>query len=252
LTFERFSFWATLMLLPIAGAMAASLTDRFKTKATVGLALAAGCTFAVAVAWPTFRPMHLDSALRVDEVAAFLNRDGHDKYRYLTLGFSNKLSRLSTFTEAGTVDGDYNSARLLPEMTQYGSAQLTNSKYYGSAGMDSLRAMLKHADRYGLKWVFVRDPYYEPLLAFAGWRVVDQFQRGAITVWSKDDVPPAMPGDITLRPPAWQGVLWGTLPIGISVLAVFFVLLLPERQRTARTVEFPSQEAAPIYVRGAQ
>jgi hypothetical protein len=30
------------------------------------------------------------------------------------------------------------------------------------------------------------------------------------------------------------------------------VLLLPERQRAARTVEFPSQEAAPIYVRGAQ
>jgi hypothetical protein len=252
LTFERFTFWATLMALPIAGAIAVDLVDRFNMKAVVGLAIAAGATCALAVAWTTFSPYHPDTSLKVDAVAAFLNRDGHDKYRYLTLGFANQISRLSTLTDAGTVDGDYNSARLLPEMTGYGSAQLTSSKFYGNAGMESLRAMLKHADRYGLKWVFVHDPYYEPLLAFAGWRMVDQFDRGVITVWSKDDVPPAQPGELNLRPALWQGLLWGTLPMGSSIVALLFVLLLPDRQPIAQMVKFVSEEPASIYVPGVK
>ena len=99
--------------------------------------------------------------------------------------------RVSTYTSAGSVDGDYNSARLLPEMTHYGSAQLTNAKFYGSAGMASLRSMLEHANRYGLKYIFVHDPYYEPLLTFVGWRKIETFNNGEITAWSKDDVPPA-------------------------------------------------------------
>ena len=49
-------------------------------------------------------------------------------------------------------------------MTRYGSAQLTNAKFYATAGMESLRSMLKHANQYGLKYVFVHGPYHEPLL----------------------------------------------------------------------------------------
>ena len=48
----------------------------------------------------------------------WLNRDGHDKYRYITLGFGNKLSRLAIMTDASSVDGESNSARMLPELTQ--------------------------------------------------------------------------------------------------------------------------------------
>src|SRR5439155_807 len=82
---------------------------------------------------------------------------GHDRYRYLTLGFGNALPKVSTYANANSVDGEYNSARLLPEMTHYGSAQLTSPKFFGTAGMASLRAMLKHANNYGLKYSFVPD-----------------------------------------------------------------------------------------------
>ena len=51
-------------------------------------------------------------------VANWLNRDGHDQYRYITLGFGNKLSRLAMLTDAGSVDGEWNSGRMLPELTQ--------------------------------------------------------------------------------------------------------------------------------------
>jgi hypothetical protein len=32
-------------------------------------------------------------------------------------------------------------------------------------------------------------------------------------------------------PPAWQGLLWGTLPIGSSILAILLVLIPDKRRR---------------------
>jgi hypothetical protein len=234
LTFERFTFWATLMVMPIVGLLAIELLDRFRAKAAVALSLMAVITIGAALYWLNANPFRPTATMNVKPVIAFLNRDGHDTYRYLTLGFGSELAQVSTYTDASSVDGDYNSARLLPEMTHYGSAQLTNAKFYGSAGMASLRAMLEHANRYGLKYIFVHDRYYEPLLTFAGWRKTETFDAGEISAWSKDDVPPAHRIDSDAIPPAWMGLLWGTLPIGVSVLAIFLVLFLPARQRIIR------------------
>jgi hypothetical protein len=238
LTFERFTFWATLMAMPLVGVLAAQLLDRFQAKAAVALSLAAVGSIGAALWWLGANPYRPAGQMNVEPVIAFLNRDGHDSYRYLTLGFGSQLAKVSTYTSAGSVDGDYNSARLLPEMTHYGSAQLTNAKFYGTAGMASLRAMLAHANRYGLKFVFVHDPYYEPLLTFVGWRKIETFNNGEITAWSKDDVPPAhqIPSDAIPAP--WQGLLWGTLPIGVSFLAIFLELLLPEQRRMPLGVGF--------------
>ncbi len=107
-----------------------------------------------------------------------MNRDDHAKFRYITLGFGSQFAKVSTYANAGSVDGDYNSARLLPEMTAYGAGQLYNAKYFGASGMEALRAMLKHADQYGLRYIFVHDRYYEPLLAFAGWRQAESYDNG--------------------------------------------------------------------------
>lgn len=245
LTFERFTFWATLMAMPIVGLLAVELLERFQAKAAVALSLAAVATIGAALAWLTANPYRPTATVDARPVIAFLNRDGHDAYRYLTLGFGSQLAQVSTYTNASSVDGDYNSARLLPEMTHYGSAQLTNSKFYGSAGMASLRAMLAHANRYGLKYVFVHDSYYEPLLTFVGWRKTETFDNGQITAWSKDDVPPAHRIDSDAIPPAWMGLLWGTAPVGVSVLAIFLVLLLPARQPVRRPIESPHPISEP-------
>jgi hypothetical protein len=231
LTFERFTFWATLLAMPLVGMLAVELLDRFRNKAAVALSLAAVATVGAALWWLNGNPYRPTGTTNVDPVIAFLNRDGHDAYRYVTLGFGSELAKVSTYSSAGSVDGDYNSARLLPEMTHYGSAQLTNAKFYGSAGMASLRAMLEHANRYGLKYVFVHDSYYEPLLTFVGWRKIETFGSGEITAWSKDDVPPAHKIESDAIPAPWQGLLWGILPIGVSFLAIFLEVLLPEGRR---------------------
>ena len=229
LTMERFSYWATLLSLPIVGVLAAELIERFRLRAAVCLTIAAAATCGLAVAWVSYRPADA-ATFKVDSVAAWLNRDGHDQYRYVTLGFGNKIPRLAMMTDASSVDGEWNSGRLLPELTRYGGAELTSSKYFGEAGLNALRAMLQHADRYGLKWVFVRDPYYDPLLKFAGWRRVDELEDNTVIVWSKDGVPPATPVNAPQMPPHWQGVLWGTLPFGSSLLAIL-VIFIPDRQR---------------------
>jgi hypothetical protein len=229
LTMERFSYWASLLSLPIVGLLAAELVERFRMRAAVCLTVAAAITCALAVAWVSYRPADA-SNFKVDSVAAWLNRDGHDQYRYVTLGFGNKIARLAMMTDASSVDGEWNSGRMLPELTRHGGGALTSSKYFGKSGLDALRAMLQHADRYGLKWVFVRDPYYDPLLKFGGWRRVDELDDNTVIVWSKDGVPPATPVNAPQMPPHWQGVLWGTLPFGSSLLAIL-VVLIPEGRR---------------------
>jgi hypothetical protein len=229
LTYERFTLWATLLALPIVGLLVEDVLDRFRDVGAFAVTTAAVLTLALAVGWTNWSPFHTTGGLNVDSVVSFLNRDGHDQYRYLTLGFGNALSKVSTYSTANSVDGEYNSARLLPEMTRFGAAQLTSAKFFGAAGMDSLRAMLQHANRYGLKFIFVHDTFYNPLLVFAGWRQIETYESGAITAWSKDDVPPArkIPSDSVPAP--WEGLLWGTLPIGTSILAILFALLLPEK-----------------------
>ncbi len=252
LTFERFTFWATLMCLPIVGLLCARLIDRYAMKAIAALTVAAVFTFSMAVAWMTFHPINT-APFNVNNVVNFLNRDGHNKFRYLTLGFGAQFSQVSTLSDASTVDGDYNSARLLPELTQYGSARLDNAKYYGTAGMESLRAMLKHANQYGLKYIFVRDRYYEPLLAFAGWRQVEAYENGNVTLWSKEDIVAAQPVHSSGMPTRLQSIAWGTLPMGCSLLAIALVLLWPERRRVADTMEFrPTAAPSPVTLREAK
>jgi hypothetical protein len=228
ITMERFSYWAALLALPFVGLLASELLDRYRMRAAIGLAIAAACTCAFAVAWVTIRPAE-GASVEVDSVAAWLNRDGHDRYRYITLGFGDKIARLAVLTDASSVDGDWNSGRMLPELTAHGAGSLSSSKYFGKSGVDALTAILHHADYYSVKWVFMRDPYYEPLLSFAGWRRVDTLEDKTITVWGKDGVPPAVPLNAPQMPTRLQGLMWGIFPFGSSLLAIL-VVLIPEKK----------------------
>ncbi len=238
LTMERFTYWATLLALPFVGLLVMELVDRFGMRAIVGVATAGALTCGLAVAWASYRPADAED-FDVSTVASWLNRDGHDNYRYVTLGFGNKISRLAMLTDASSVDGEWNSGRMLPELTEHGGGALTSSKYFGQSGLDALSAILHHADRYGLRWVFVRDPYYEPLLVFAGWRRVDDLEDRTITIWSKDGVPPATALNAAQMPPPWQGLMWGILPIGSSIVALL-VLLIPSKQPGEQLVTQPA------------
>jgi hypothetical protein len=240
LTMERFAYWALLLALPFIGLFASELIARYRTRAAVVLTALAAGTCALAAAWTSYKPADDSTqAFNVDTVADWLSRDGHDQYRYITLGFGNQISHLARLTTANSVDGEWNSGRMLPELTHYGGAALTNAKYFDRAGLDSLRAVLMHADRYGLKWVIVHDPFYDTLLDFAGWRPVDSLDNRTVIIWSKDGVPPAAPRNAPQIPPHWQGIMWGTLPFGSSILAILVVFIPEKRRREESLEEFP-------------
>src|SRR5437868_13747952 len=105
--------------------------------------------------------------------------------------------------------------------------------------------MMNQANRYDLKYVFLYDQYYHPLLEFTGWRKIDTFASCIITAWSKESVPPAHQIPSNAVPTHLESVIWGTLPMASSILAIFFVLALPERRRFAETLEFPA--SSPVY-----
>jgi hypothetical protein len=232
LTFERFTFWALLLAMPFVGLLAVHLINRFRVAAAAALFLLVVGWGCFATAWNVYFPL-IGAPINVDPVIQFLNENGHDRYRYLTLGFANALSRIACYTNASSVDGEYNSGRSLPEMTLHGSAQLSSAKFYGTDGIASLEAMLRHAPRYGLRYIFVADAYYEPLLTFAGWRQIETLNKGQITVWTNPDIPYATPIASPLRPPRWQGYMWGTLPFGVSILTI--VLAAVRKRKKVRT-----------------
>ncbi len=245
ITMERFSYWASLLALPLVGLMASELVSRFRLRAALPLGVAAAFTCALAVCWSTYFPPE-GAGFKIDSCAQWLNRDGHDRYRYITLGFGNQMARLAMLTDAGSVDGEWNSGRMLPELQAHGSGALTDAKYFGDAGLDALRAMLHHADRYGIRWVFVKDHYYDPLLSFAGWRHVDTLENNTVYLWANDSVPPATPVNAPQRPPRWQGLWWGTLPFGTSLLALLLVLIPGEPIRSVSDVEPAEEEEEPV------
>ncbi len=238
LTFERFTFWALLLAMPFVGLLASYLVDRFRAGAAGTLVVAAVASGCMAVAWNVYFPL-IGAPLNVDPVVKFLNENGHDRYRYLTLGFANSLSVVACYSNAPSVDGEYNSGRTLPEMTLHGSAQMSSAKFYGTEGMLALRGMLKHATRYGLRYIFVADAYYEPLLTFSGWRQIDSFNHGGITVWVNPAIPEAKPIPSPLRPTHWQGIMWGTLPVGVSLLTMM-IALLQARKAVRTTADAPA------------
>ena len=224
LTFERFTFWALLLALPFVGMMAVHLIDRYRAAAAGVLAGAIIASGSLAVAWNLYFPL-IGPEPDVVPIVKFLNTQGRDKYRYLTLGYANAMSKIVCYTEAPSVDGEYNSARTIPELTKHGVAQLSSAKFYHTEGMLALSEMLRHAPRYGLRYIFVHDSFYNPILTFAGWRQIDSFNDGETTVWTTIGIPPATTIPSPLRPPRWQGIMWGTIPFGTSLVTIALALL---------------------------
>src|SRR3984893_13455630 len=137
LTFERFTFWALLLAMPFVGMLAAHLIDRYRTAAASLLVAAVVASGSLSVARNVYFPL-IGPQPDVTPIVKFLNEPGHDQYRYLTLGYANAMSKIACYTNAPSIDGEYNSARTLPELTQHGEGQLSSAKFYHSDGMLAL------------------------------------------------------------------------------------------------------------------
>ena len=236
LTLDRFSFWGSILVLPFLGQMYFGLifgrSGRFievmfgtplKTLIVFG-SLASFVLVSVFISltssYKALQPRSIDP----DPITNFMETDEHDRWRYLTLGFGDQFAYLSAHTHAQSVDGNYHSARRLPEMTAYSVERLENAKYLGVAGLGSLQQFLIEAERYSLKYVFSNDAFYDPILYFSGWNALQRLPNN-IVVWEKPNVSPLPIITPRKNIPFAHRMMWGILPISalfIGYTIIFF------------------------------
>lgn len=233
LTLDRFTLWATIIVIPIFGEFIYRLADgdlklllQHKLGSVyhriIGAFLAIGLLFMVVFTMSLgyFRPFQ-PAQINMLPVINFLNEDQHDNWRYLTLGFGDQMAWLAAQSKALTVDGNYHSARRLPELTSRAVERLENSKFRGIEGLGSLQQFLTVPDKYHLKYIFSNDKFYDPLLYFCGWQRVSRLDNG-IMVWEKLNIKPlpsVLPKDKSSR---FLNLLWGIVPL-LTVIIAFIL-----------------------------
>ena len=231
LTLDRFTFWATIIAIPFMGQLLYSLTEgklsqvitqtsgkiihrTIIVSTLTSMVVAAGLT----INFSNYKSLQPDT-VDIDPIVKFLGTDGHERWRFMTLGFGDQMAWLSAHTDALSVDGNYHSARRLPELTSRAVERIENSKYLGEEGLLALRDFLSNPEKYHLKYVFSNDKFYEPLLFFYGWKKLKPLENN-IDIWERKDIPP-LPTILPKKDiPLIQKLLWGTLPIGSLIFAL--------------------------------
>jgi hypothetical protein len=238
LTLDRFTFWATISILPFAGQIAQRIfsnrslltaspdrsSDRRIRIARIVRVGACAAYIVVAVFCANlsaYRPLQ-PAAIDPGPIVRFLEHDEHARWRYLTLGFGDQMAWVSAQTTAESVDGNYHSARRLPELTSSPLERLSGAKYSGVAGLGSLQQFLAYPEKYHLKFIFSVDHFYDPLLAASGWQHFEPLENG-VALWQHDDVSPLPVVRTQPELAAWERVMWGIIPI--SALSLALVLL---------------------------
>ena len=232
LTLDRFTFWATICLVPLLGELVVSLRsgglakylkEQFGTVTWRGVQitlLLAYFIISILTANLTQFRQFEPKAIETQPIVNFLGKDQHSRWRYLTLGFGDQMAWLAAQTTTTTVDGNYNSARRLPELTTSPVERLEGAKYSGIAGIGSLQQILAMPEKYNLKFVFSNDQFYDPLLYFSGWHRLQRLENG-IMVWERADIPP-LPEVLPRKDiPVYQSVMWGIVPMTAIFLALF-------------------------------
>lgn len=233
LTLDRFTLWASIMSLPMFGEFTYRLISgdlrefifkrygvMYRKIITGALASLFIITAVFTISLGYFRPSQ-PQKIKMLPIVNFLNQDQHDQWRYLPLGFGDQIAWLSTQTNALTIDGNYHSARRLPELTTRAIERLENSKFKGVEGIGSLQQFLTVPEKYNLKYIFSNDKFYDPILYFSGWQRLQYLENG-IMVWEKLNIPPMS----SILPkediPLFQKIMWGVIPM-LTVLAAFIL-----------------------------
>ena len=235
LTLDRFGFWASIIAIPyishflvafIGGSVKKYWTGMHGETSHFLISGLSGFSYLLFIIYifhlASFRPLQ-PKAVEIEPIINFLNRDDHMRWRFLTLGFGDQMAWLSSNTLAATIDGNYHSARRLPEMTSRAVERLENAKYLMEEGMASLDDFLTKAEKYQLKYVFSNDRYYDPLLFYSGWNRTIRLENG-IMVWEKGNISTIQPVKPTELNPVLKK-MWGILPLSVLFVAIALTMI---------------------------
>jgi hypothetical protein len=209
LTYDRFAFWASLLLLPLFGMIVILLRRQRSRGMRRKIFLTLGATSLIVGLVTMFLPLQ-PGVVDMRQIVNFLEEDDHSQWRYITFGFGDQLALLSTLTRVTTIDGSYHTARTLPELRTSGLGQI-DTAFWIPNGLDTLDPILQKAGEHGVRWGFVNVPKYIPVLERNGWTKIKTL-KGGVQVWENPKaIFPAPPKVPPINPLA--SFSWGTLPI---------------------------------------
>lgn len=231
ITFDRFSLWNTLLMTPLAAHVLIVMWNRplhlclkhsLRLVGLASLGLLFLGLFLMGATSPFWKA--LPKPLPLHEVKYFLEQPEPSHYRFITLGFGgNNLSRLTGTLSTPTLDGNYNFARRIVELNQSPIALIDEAKYYGPQAVEALAKFLMHPAKYHLRYVFLRDHYYRPLLQTAGWQQTHSFNN-QITLWQPSWTIPPIPHKPPPNSPWGLRLIWGLGPLGSLTIALWLML----------------------------
>ena len=222
LTYDRFAFWATLILTPFFGILFIHFRKWIKNRFTLkpipaslrGAFISASIFFiftcAAVGSWftPLLFPIQPDP-IDMQPIVSFLEAEDHYYWRYLTFGFGDQFTYLNLLTTATTLDGSYHTARTIPELRESGIGQI-DTAYWALKGIPAIGPILQASGKYGVRWGFVNMRAFVPELKKNGWKFVKYLPNG-IQVWENSDFTfqPSKP------PPAnpFESFSWGIFPL---------------------------------------
>ena len=209
LTYDRFAFWASLILLPFFGIIVILFRRKRPRGTRTKIFLALATTSLIVGLITVFLPLQ-PGAVDMRQVVRFLDYGDRSEWRYVTFGFGDQLARLSTLTTATTIDGSYHTARTLPELRSSGIGQIDTAFWFPD-GLSKLDPILQKAGEHGVRWGFVNVSRYVPVLERNGWVKIKTL-KGGVQVWENPDAKLPHPSE---PPPAnaLASFSWGTLPI---------------------------------------
>jgi O-antigen ligase len=235
LTYDRFSFWASLLLLLFVGVAfvlvrrklprllgKTSNPARIRKSFMLAFSLAMGMVALLIGRVPYWLPTQ-PAQVDLQPIVEFLNQPDHSAWRYITFGFGDQFARLSLLTKATTIDGSYHTARTLPELRASGIGQI-DSSFWLSNGLNALDPILQKSGEHGVRWGFVNLELYDPVLERNGWQYLSTLPNG-VQVWEN----PAATLPPRVEPPAeslFTSFAWGTFPL----LAFFLSAVLAFRR----------------------
>jgi len=216
LTYDRFMFWASVVVIPFVGNFVANRRRAFAFYLIASLAVGSAITSFIPIITP-YEPDVID----IQPLVNFLAEGRNSEYRYITLGFGDQMAWLSSNTDASSIDGNYPTGRSLPILVNSGIDKLDNAKFY-SNGSRVLEAVLSNAEKYNLKWVFCADEFYVPILIKHGFVKIGEYNDSRVEIY---EYKPLEIASVSPEPdfPLMQIVIHGTVPMLNLVLMLIFL-----------------------------
>jgi hypothetical protein len=232
MTYDRFQIFATLLLLPLLSPVIVSCWREISNPGASWLRRRAYssvlCAFIAISITGVFYSANLAliqqaQPIEIDfnPLAGFLNSSQRSQWRYLTLGFGERISKLSYLTSAQSIDGQYFTGRTLPELTQSGIGLLDRS-----FDKSALLPFLLHPERYHLRWLFlapwVAAPYGDLLAGH--WILSQRLPNGVLVLEPLQKVAPLPQYTDFGAEFGAKELFWGIIPFGcFSLLLGFWI-----------------------------